>query len=496
MLKKNLKQNYIFLTLLIVLTVNLFLRIIFYKSHPLFWDETVYLGMGKYFLSFGQTGLFESIRPPLFPLFLGLLWKIFSVKTTIFLAVVMEIVASLGIIILVYWLGEKLSRGAGLIGAILLSLCPTFFYYGNFMLSSLPSVFLVLISFWVLIKKKNYFLSGLLLGAGFLTRFTQALIFPLVFFYILFNKNDKDSFYKSEQVKKAGVYLAGFLILIVPYFLINWIVYANPFYSVNLASLVANNDILSQNPQNFFYLTGLIKEMPLVIFSLVSLFFMFKIGKDQKKEEKKLTRKLTGKKLTGLLLMIGVLFLFYFSLIKHQETRLLLIVLPYFALTSSYGIIKLGQLLRLKSGKVRTIMATLLILLCLPIQITSWTKINYDFKEPNPELVNYLKDNPQLAKTLIWSSSPRYLLWGGKAEELIYYPIFTQQRIKELREKLRKEEPYLIIISSQDMWCLPQDEKCEAEKKSFIQELEENQKFITVYNKTEKGAYQLIRKKR
>jgi hypothetical protein len=40
------------------------------------WDESVYVGLGKYLYSNGASGIYEPFRPILLPLVLGALWKL------------------------------------------------------------------------------------------------------------------------------------------------------------------------------------------------------------------------------------------------------------------------------------------------------------------------------------------------------------------------------------------------------------------------------------
>ena len=47
-----------------------------FTYHDTRWDESVYMGMGKYIYSNGQIGLWEDIRPIVLPLILGLFWKV------------------------------------------------------------------------------------------------------------------------------------------------------------------------------------------------------------------------------------------------------------------------------------------------------------------------------------------------------------------------------------------------------------------------------------
>ena len=62
----------------IIIIVALFLFIFLLKLNPdanLWWDSSVYMNMGKYIYSFGETGLYEASRPLVWPLLLGFFWK-------------------------------------------------------------------------------------------------------------------------------------------------------------------------------------------------------------------------------------------------------------------------------------------------------------------------------------------------------------------------------------------------------------------------------------
>jgi len=63
----------------IIAIIILFIFSYYYYPHPnadLWWDSSVYLGMGKYVYSFGEVGLYEGSRPLVWPLILGFFWKL------------------------------------------------------------------------------------------------------------------------------------------------------------------------------------------------------------------------------------------------------------------------------------------------------------------------------------------------------------------------------------------------------------------------------------
>ena len=51
---------------LIIALFAIFKVLFLFKTKEIFWDSSVYVGMAKYLYSFGNIGLFESIRPEVF----------------------------------------------------------------------------------------------------------------------------------------------------------------------------------------------------------------------------------------------------------------------------------------------------------------------------------------------------------------------------------------------------------------------------------------------
>ncbi|MEK6876668.1 MAG: hypothetical protein AABX63_04600, partial [Nanoarchaeota archaeon] len=70
LLKNHKAFLFLFFIFLIVKLVSLF------AAADIWWDSAVYLGMGKYIYSSGDSGLWEASRPLVWPLILGFFWKI------------------------------------------------------------------------------------------------------------------------------------------------------------------------------------------------------------------------------------------------------------------------------------------------------------------------------------------------------------------------------------------------------------------------------------
>ena len=68
-----LKRHKVFLIIfLLFIVVKIFSLFV---SHDIWWDSSVYLGIGKYIYSSGEAGLWEPSRPLVWPLMLGFFWE-------------------------------------------------------------------------------------------------------------------------------------------------------------------------------------------------------------------------------------------------------------------------------------------------------------------------------------------------------------------------------------------------------------------------------------
>ncbi|MEM4638063.1 MAG: hypothetical protein QXK76_03535, partial [Candidatus Woesearchaeota archaeon] len=112
----------IWLIILIFIILKIFtINSELYKT-PL-WDETVYLGMGKYLYSYGNSGLWESIRPIGLPIITGLMWTIG--EQILFTKILLIIFSSL-LIYITYLLSLSLSsnKKTSIISVTLLLITP------------------------------------------------------------------------------------------------------------------------------------------------------------------------------------------------------------------------------------------------------------------------------------------------------------------------------------------------------------------------------------
>jgi 4-amino-4-deoxy-L-arabinose transferase-like glycosyltransferase len=142
-------------------------------SHP-WWDASVYQAMARYIGSGGLYGTWELFRPPFWPLILSI-FSGFNPITLEWIAKLITLLASLGIIYLVYKIGEKMKPWVGVVASVLISISAPFLTFSVVPMTEIPSLFLITLAIYFFIENK-YFLAGLVSGLACITRFPTGLI--------------------------------------------------------------------------------------------------------------------------------------------------------------------------------------------------------------------------------------------------------------------------------------------------------------------------------
>lgn len=307
----------IFALVLFFLGVKFFFLL---KPHLMNWDEAVYLSIGKFIWSWGQVGIWEKIRPLGLPLLLGLFWKL---KLNYFLwAESLINLFAAGNLILVYFIGKKLyHKYLGLTAALFLGAMPVFFSNSSLILTSIPSAFFSLLAIYFYLLKKNFFLIGFFSVLSFLFRFPQGLL--LICFLFLIWLAEK------EKINKSIKLIGGFLIMFVPFLIINYFLYShevsNIFHALFRPLILGG--MHQSNPFNaqylLYYFKELIKQNYLLFFVIPGLVFFIK---DFKKNKKWL-----------IIWLAGLVYLIYFTYILNKQLRFSLAFLPYFCLIAAFG---------------------------------------------------------------------------------------------------------------------------------------------------------------
>ena len=252
-------------TIAIIIGLFIFANLILLNFYTdVWWDAAVYAGMGKYILSMGNAGLWESSRPLAWPIILGFIWKL--KLDVVFFGKILSLLSSAGILLLAYLIAKEIfDKRVALLSVFFLALTPTFFFFSKIMLSDIISAFFVLFAVYLLIIKKNLF-SGLFFGIAFMTRFLQLIPFAIIIIlFLIYNKNDK------KLMKNSFSIIAGFFIPVVPYLFLNYFIYGNPLLPFfEQVFLTQNTGWMWLEPW-WFYFSGLFRENFLCIFAFFGI---------------------------------------------------------------------------------------------------------------------------------------------------------------------------------------------------------------------------------
>lgn len=442
--------------LMLIITLFLSLYLFYTNSNAdLWWDSSVYIGIGKYIYSFGEAGLYEDSRPLIWPLILGFIWKLGL--DVIFFGKLLVLLFGLGIIMLTYLIAYELfNKKIALLSALLLAFSPTFFLFNSILFTGIPSTFFVVLGLYLLIKK-HYSSSGLFFGIGFMARFFQiSVIIPIYLFFIyLIYKKKSNVTYLVKSV-------LFFLIPVIPYLILNAILFNNPIYPFQLQAYMTKFTGWIYHQPFYFYFFNLIDENILILFSILGVVFIFKNEKSNK-------------------FIIPFVFLLAFipyNFVLHKEMRLLLPIFPLLYILTGYGLIKFLDLFK----KYKNIL--LLLILAIGIfQITPKLRLN-GYNDNLDPFYSFVQDS-EIRKE-IWISNPSFIIKTElKADELIYYPLYNTEKIIELQKNADRAEN--ILINTCDILPCPLwENSCNQEHNNFINSLKE--KFKVFYFETVKGC--------
>ncbi|MEK6947127.1 MAG: glycosyltransferase family 39 protein [Nanoarchaeota archaeon] len=435
------------------------------------WDSAVYVGMGKYIFSNGQFGLWEPIRPLTLPIILGFFWKIGL--NPLIAGEIFILLVSVGVIILTYVLSNKLFDKNTAVAASILAA------FSSLMLSPIYSiqvetltVFFLLLGFYFYLGKKN-FVSGALFGLAFLTKFPAVLFLAVIFavdtFYLFFSKEKFLAYFK-----KFFYIGLGFILIILPYFLFNYFSYNDALFPLKSAQYVIDNvvgcNVLYKQPF-YYYIPLIIKDNFLFLFSIIGILLVFfnknKINKIQ-------------------ISFYAAASLIYFSNLGCKTERYPILVLPFIAILSGYGIVKLFGKLNKKYIKIALIFVFLISLSF----VLNYTLQNIHQKSNNTEFYSYISGKKINGEVL--TTNPFITMYTDTKLNLIYYPLYDSSRIDYYTGYVNKNKSNIsyIFVDTEDIPCHPKDFECPNKTAQFIALLKNN--FEISYYKKINGNEQFI----
>ncbi|RLE38275.1 hypothetical protein DRJ17_04385 [Candidatus Woesearchaeota archaeon] len=339
---QNVQRFEFMLFLLVWLFLCVFRLIVFdINKNNYFWDEVVYLALGKnILLGIYGMGIGEAFRPPLLPFFISIFQNTVIVH---FILVLIGIGAS----VIIYLFAKKLYKNkiAGFVAANLLLSSGLILYWNLKILTDILALFFVLISIylfylWIEKDKNSLLYSSMLFSAlGVLTRYTL-IILPVSFLiYILL----KERFRILNKKYAIGFFI--FLLTVSPIFILGIINYNHPF-----GMLFENLHVLkTAQTSNWYYVINIYEVTGITI-------FLFLIGLLKIKK-----RFLDVKRTEYILYLFLILFFLGISVIREKQTRFLIPALPIFFIIASKGYLKLSKLMKRYRFFLHLVLVTIMV---------------------------------------------------------------------------------------------------------------------------------------
>ncbi|MBI2101957.1 glycosyltransferase family 39 protein [Candidatus Woesearchaeota archaeon] len=402
----------------------------FYKD--VWWDSSVYIGMGKYIYSSGHSGLWEDYRMPLFPLVLGFGWLL-DTDIVLYSRTVSLIFACLALF-MTYKLGKELfSEETGLLASFFLAFSYTFFFFSGNILTEIPSAFFVMVSFYLFFRQR-YILSGLFAGISVMFRIFHSFVFIGILAAFVLREYNKKGF-----ASKISSYLAGLLCLIVPYLSFNFFMYGDVLRPFKIQTFFVHTTAWNLYRGWMFYPIGLAKENFLLAALLIAPLLIHK------------NRKLTGHRIFALSASV-ILYILFYSFARHKEMRFMIAALPILYILLSILLFEIYKKMEFKK-----IAALIFIAMALAWIFITFSKISSAIsyqQQRNDEALLFFQSKINEKNGTIWITSPTYALHSDKKiDGLLYY-----YSPKSLMEFAAGNDFDIAFANDCDIMCAPKED--------------------------------------
>ncbi len=318
-----------------------------FMNQGLWWDEAVYLGLGRAIMK-GQYSLhaeypLESFRPPLFPFLLSAFSD--SILASRFLA---SSLAALSAIAAYFLAKEIFNKKTALWSLLLFATSYLFVFFSTKILSE--SLFIIfscisLIYFSRFAMKgnsgKHMALCGLFAGLAFMTRYIGFLLILSYFLFLSYSLLKK-----QHRPSGFACFVSAIFLSTLPWMALSWVYYGSP-----IGSFMENIRVFSGSPPEVLvsnYISLFSNVGPLAGFLPALVVLAFYSTRNQKTT--------LPQKAVFLLLLLG---LAYFILLPYREIRYLLSFLPLATAIAGFGIAGLSEKYKLSKTPV---FATIIIL--------------------------------------------------------------------------------------------------------------------------------------
>ncbi|MGM5481164.1 MAG: ArnT family glycosyltransferase [Nanobdellota archaeon] len=238
--------------LVVILLASLLVRTIPVRTDYHFWDETVYLQNAEVLIGEQPADHYHEwdLRPPLFPLFLGLV-MLFT-KSLLVMHILVSLIAT-SVIFFTFLLGRELyDAWTGVLAAAFMGLSYTHLILShNLLVDPILPIFWILTTYYFVRalktgKKKHHILTGVMTGLAILMKFTSlmiAIIIPILMivqqlFDVKKRKKENSILYICKAIKHTvkGFFFRRWtlatILTLTPYFIWNTTAYGNPLHSI------------------------------------------------------------------------------------------------------------------------------------------------------------------------------------------------------------------------------------------------------------------------
>ena len=413
------------------------------------WDASIYIGMGKYIATGGTIGLWEIFRPPLFPLFYAGAYILHL--PLIFLGKAIAILASIACLWIVYVLAESIRKGSGILAAIFLSITPVFFVFSKIAITDISSAFFVLAALWMY-RKEKYFLAGIMAGIAFLLRFPQGLAMAALACIIIvdtYNPSLKEWIIIS--FKRGLSVAAGFFLLAGPYLISNHFLYGDVLLPLELGNIVIGGYSYLYDLGTWFYATELAKTAPCLVLAIAAPFLLLKKSLFGSHESKRNLRAV---------LVMTLVFIVYFFWQSHKELRYSIAFVPSLAILA--GVVASILFDRIRHRRVIWRAAVLIIL-----TIFLYQSFPYLLKGRQVDTLAPIHEYMSTIKGDYISTTPVPAIYGD------IHIVEFYDSMQALRDVLKRRALVLdgVVFTSCDMMCSPETNNSKSCMASVLEEV-------------------------
>lgn len=433
-----------------------FARLLYlFDWHEIWWDSGVYFGMAKSLWSGGKAGLWENLRPVLWPAFLGAAWWL-KLNIVVFARIV-EFVLTLVSTWLVYQLAKKIfSQRAAVISSILWAFSAIIFHIGFHEYTELPAVTLALAAVLAFSNRK-FFPAGIFAGLSFLTKFPAGIFIVVLGLCVVLQK-------RWKPLVPLGI---GFALPTAAFLAFNQVMYGTMLgpiieASASIAKVVGCN-ILRYKPW-YQYFIWIFFDNVLNVFALVGIAAV--------------VRNWNRKYLLPVVALAVPAA--YFIQMHCRDYRYLTMFLPWVILFSGYGISLLVEWLESKKKIAGYAWAVVLIVVFVAsvfqANLFYYNNEARGLDSAAERYFSWLADRNIQGE--IWSSNPIVSAYTDQKINKIYYPIYGRETAadfnKYLAENSDKVGAVLIDNCGGGLICSPDDTQCPVELEKMRAFLNDN----------------------